>query len=280
VDAIDYAGLFPPASLSLPLAVEEYARSRASEEAWALGRFVVAAARLPELAEALRAAGARDRVLVAATFTSDLESDLASVTAATGDGGILVDTVEFRAPTPEALADALARVPSGLQRFAEWPLDQDPVPFIRLLKLRGAGAKFRTGGIVPEAIPAVAELLRGLDPAVRAGVPFKCTAGLHHPWRGRYRLTYEASSPEAVMHGYLNVMLAVAALVGGQGIAVARQILEDDDPSHLVVHAEGLGWKDILFDRAALRALRRRGLRSFGSCSFREPMDELAALVT
>lgn len=281
VDAIDYAGLFPPAALPMPEAVSEYVRCRSSEDAWALGRLVVPAARLAELAETLRAVDpAPDRLLVAATFGSDLESDLAAIAGLAGEPALLVDTVEFRAATPESLADSLARVPAGLQRFAEWPLDRDPVPFVRVLKLRGAGAKFRTGGTVAEAIPPVEALVAGLETAVRAGIPFKCTAGLHHPWRGRFRLTYEGGSPEAVMYGYLNVMLAAAALVGGHGTAVARQILEDDDPSHLSLHPEGLGWKDLVFDRAALRALRRRGFRSFGSCSFREPMDELATVLT
>jgi hypothetical protein len=38
---IDYAGLFPPAALSMEDAVRSYARYRDGEYAWALGRFVV-----------------------------------------------------------------------------------------------------------------------------------------------------------------------------------------------------------------------------------------------
>jgi hypothetical protein len=50
--AIDYAGLFPPAQLDMPGAVAEYESYLASSDAWALGRFVVPAARLRELAAA------------------------------------------------------------------------------------------------------------------------------------------------------------------------------------------------------------------------------------
>ena len=39
-------------------------------------------------------------------------------------------------------------------------------------------------------------------------VPFKATAGLHHPVRAPQALTYEADSPRALMHGFLNVLLA------------------------------------------------------------------------
>ena len=49
---VDYAGLFPPAALSMDDAVAEYARWRRSPEAWMLGRFVLPAARLAELGRA------------------------------------------------------------------------------------------------------------------------------------------------------------------------------------------------------------------------------------
>src|SRR5947209_8360818 len=46
---IDYAGLFPPARLSLDLALTTYTHYRRGPDAWMLGRFVCPAARLPEL---------------------------------------------------------------------------------------------------------------------------------------------------------------------------------------------------------------------------------------
>ncbi|HVR41228.1 MAG TPA: hypothetical protein VMU84_19195 [Thermoanaerobaculia bacterium] len=46
---IDYAGLFPPAALSMEDAVRNYARYREGEHAFALGKFVVPAARAHEV---------------------------------------------------------------------------------------------------------------------------------------------------------------------------------------------------------------------------------------
>ena len=46
---IDYAGLFPPAALSMQDAVRNYARYRDGEYAWALGRFVVPKERVAEV---------------------------------------------------------------------------------------------------------------------------------------------------------------------------------------------------------------------------------------
>ncbi|HET6568116.1 MAG TPA: hypothetical protein VFG50_09130, partial [Rhodothermales bacterium] len=47
--AIDYAGLFPPASLDLPRTVRCYAQYYRDSESWMLGRFVVPAQRHDEL---------------------------------------------------------------------------------------------------------------------------------------------------------------------------------------------------------------------------------------
>ena len=49
--AIDYAGLFPPASLSLAEAMASYGRYRTEGDAWALGAFVIPAGRLREFQE-------------------------------------------------------------------------------------------------------------------------------------------------------------------------------------------------------------------------------------
>ncbi|HXA50274.1 MAG TPA: hypothetical protein VNV86_08230 [Candidatus Acidoferrum sp.] len=46
---IDYAGLFPPASLDVPDAVRNYRAYRSGPHAWMLGRFVVPAARVAEI---------------------------------------------------------------------------------------------------------------------------------------------------------------------------------------------------------------------------------------
>ena len=49
--SIDYAGLFPPAALSMPEAVINYATYRTSNYNWLLGRFVVTSSRLAEFFE-------------------------------------------------------------------------------------------------------------------------------------------------------------------------------------------------------------------------------------
>ena len=51
VGLIDYAGLFPPASLDMQPTVETFARDRMGEHEWMLGRLICPATRLEELSE-------------------------------------------------------------------------------------------------------------------------------------------------------------------------------------------------------------------------------------
>ena len=46
---IDYAGLFPPANLSLDAAIENYAQYINSEDSWMLGPFILPVSKLDEL---------------------------------------------------------------------------------------------------------------------------------------------------------------------------------------------------------------------------------------
>ena len=51
---IDYAGLFPPAGLTMTSAVSNYATYRAGDDSWALARFILIASRLEEFENEMR----------------------------------------------------------------------------------------------------------------------------------------------------------------------------------------------------------------------------------
>jgi hypothetical protein len=280
--AIDYAGLYPPAALPMPEAAVRYARYRASDDRWALGRFVVGAEAIEELARARAdlVDGADDRedwplsVLVGA----DPERDAALVARTAHDGsGLRVESVEARTPSghPARLRDAFGAV---REIYAELPASADARPALAELHALGLRAKFRTGGVTAEAIPSAAAVARFLAASVEEEIPFKVTAGLHHPLRGDHPLTYAPDAPRAVMHGWLNVFLAAALLAEGADESDARQMLEERDPASLDIRAAGIAWRGRSVSVAAAERLRARSLASFGSCSFREPLDELASL--
>ena len=90
-----------------------------------------------------------------------------------------------------------------------------PAPLVAAIARRGGRAKMRTGGVTAEAFPTAAQVLRFLRACTEARVPFKATAGLHHPLRAEYRLTYAPDSPRGTMFGFLNVFLTAVLLRHG-----------------------------------------------------------------
>jgi hypothetical protein len=286
--AIDYAGLFPPAQLDMPGAVAEYESYLASSDAWALGRFVVPAARLRELAAAAGDApsnplGSRQgeralSVVLGADLAADVERLRAFCADVNGEGWWRgIDAVELRASTPEAIAQAMRVVPDSVERYVEIPISEDPTPLVRAIAGAGAYAKVRTGGTTTDAFPASDHVARFLATCLREAVPFKATAGLHHPLRGEYPLTYEPGSACGRMYGFLNVFLATAFLAAGLDEAEARVLLDESDPNAVTFNRTEAVWRShrLPLDRLAES---RRFLTSFGSCSFREPIDDLTAL--
>ena len=80
------------------------------------------------------------------------------------------------------------------------------------------------------------------------------------------------------MYGHLNVFLAAAAIAQGLSDDDACQLLEERDPSSIVATDEALVWRGHTFSAEHLVRMRVRVAVSFGSCSFREPVDELRSL--
>jgi hypothetical protein len=281
---VDYAGLFPPAALSLDAAVAEYARWRRSPEAWMLGRFVAPAARLVELGRAADAAvpgpGAGEPWRVSALVGADVHGDAARVSSwnVSHSGRATVDSIEVKAASPQEAETALDALPLAVAAFVELPLDADLRGLLTTLKRRGARAKVRTGGVVPEAIPEPADVARFLVACAAESVPFKATAGLHHPVRSDQALTYEGSSPRATMHGFLNVFGAAALAREGLTLDEIEAVLREDDPAAFRLDDAGLDWRGLRVTTDALAAARRDFAFSFGSCSFAEPVADLRAL--
>ena len=115
--AIDYAGLFPPAGLSMPEAVINYATYKNSNYNWMLGRFIVTAARLDEFHESAREFISRDggeawriSVVVGETVVETIHA-IKDFNASYGPG-IICDTVEIKADSAGAIENAAASLPS------------------------------------------------------------------------------------------------------------------------------------------------------------------------
>ena len=136
----------------------------------------------------------------------------------------------------------------------------------------------RTGGLTPDAIPSAAELAGFLLRCGGARIPFKATAGLHHPIRSVRALTYDLESPRAPMHGFLNVFAAAAFAWNGMDRGHVEELLEERDAAALEFTDEALIWNDHLVTTEQIEEARREFAHSFGSCSFEEPVTELRDL--
>ncbi len=106
-----------------------------------------------------------------------------------------------------------------------------------------------------------------------AHVPWKATAGLHHPLR-----SCESSVPKRAF-GFLNVFVA-GVLASTHQLSAARllPILGETSISSLKCTDSALQWRDLRATTAEIQRARRDSLISFGSCSFEEPCDGLQAL--
>lgn len=282
---VDYAGLFPPASLAMEDAVAEYAAHRAEDAEWALGRFVLPAARLEEFESVAGAIvpreGSRSWAL-SALGASDLEEDIGRIEAFNArhsdarDGAVLVDTVEIKTNSVRDVTRAAELLDRRFDTYMEVPVVEDPADLIGAIATTRAKAKIRTGGVTADAFPTGAQMVRFIARCVAHEVSFKATAGLHHPWRGEYRLTYAADAATGTMFGFLNVLLAVAALHHGQSESDSLRLLEERHASAATFDDAGVRWGDMRLPLGALERARER-MTAFGSCSFREPVADLQA---
>jgi len=283
---VDYAGLFPPASLDMPTAISDYAEHRDGPHAWALGRFILPAARLEEFQLAgtpfFPREGTRSWAL-SALLGSDLEEDVERIERFNTDhrnaraGAVLVDTVELKTYSEHDVARASERLDRRFDTYMEIPIAEDPAELVDAISETTAKAKIRTGGVTPDAFPSSAHIVRFMKRCIDRGVRFKATAGLHHPLRAEYRLTYAADAPKGMMYGFLNVLLAVAALRALLGEETAAALLEERSAASLSFDERGVRWRGRDLPMEILERARD-SMTSFGSCSFRDPVDDLRAM--
>ncbi|HET8770834.1 MAG TPA: hypothetical protein VFM71_07620 [Gemmatimonadaceae bacterium] len=283
---MDYAGLFPPAALEMEDAVARYARYVGSDERWMLGRFILPVARLDEF---VAAAGARVADLTAREPAQPWRlsvlagpDDAAAIEKFNRDaspaGRWVIDTVETKAADIETIWRLATAFDAHHTVFVEVPVVEDPTPLIGELALRGLRAKIRTGGVTPDVFPSPEQVMRFLTACARLSVPFKATAGLHHPLRGQYGLTYESNTARGTMYGFLNVFLAAVLLFDGTDESELLPLLEEGDAAAIEVHADSLSWRGHSVSTEEIARARASFAVSFGSCSFEEPVADLAAL--
>ena len=238
---VDYAGLYPPAGLSLDETTRNYECYLRSTENWMLNRLILPLSKIGEVIP-----GPEWRVSLLADKPPGVLPDV-------------VEVIETKSPTV-----------FELPVYREMPLAD----------IRQGYAKIRTGGTTPDAIPDVATVAQFLIEAADRHLPFKATAGLHHPIRKEQPLTYAADSPRGVMHGFINVFVAAAFAWNSttQARQIVEEILAETDPGTFHFADDHVSWKGERVRTKQVADARQNFAHSFGSCSFEEPVADLKAL--
>jgi hypothetical protein len=290
--AIDYAGLFPPANLELGPALRNYAEYVRHPDAWMLGPFILPLAEFDaaarglsqfDSAHPLRISALGPRTDDASAFHQSLSAAVDSIAAFRAASGTAVSIEQFEMPLPADVdADGLKAIRSSLgasQFKTFWEAKGNAARVIELIAENNRtaagpklGFKLRTGGITAEAFPSPVEVAAVLAAAGNQNVPIKFTAGLHHP----VRLFHE--SVETKMHGFLNVLGAgVLALEHNWNESEITGMLENEDPASFSFSDDFFAWREWEIGTDRIRA-HREMVTSLGSCSFDEPRDDLRAL--
>lgn len=276
---VDYAGLFPPAALPMDAAVRNYGAYRQSARRDMLARFVLPAGRLDEFLHVVSRLESQtdDGPWPLSVLASP--ADAVAISAFNRNHGRRwrVDTIEAKASTPAEVA-ALAQAFSGYTVYVEIPVVEDPTVLVQAIGAAHLRAKIRTGGVTADAFPEPDAVLRFLSECVQRQVPFKATAGLHHPLRGEYPLTYAPDAAHGTMYGFLNVFLAATLMHAGHEPPTLLALLEERDTGSIVADANGISWRGLHASAAQVAQARARFAGSFGSCSFDEPVQDLTAL--
>jgi hypothetical protein len=282
-EVIDYAGLFPPSQLSMAEAVMNYAGYRNTDYSWMLGRFVTPVSRLEEFYE------------IAQQFTPKKGEEPWRLSGLAGEDiyetikavknfnamrpGFVCDALEVKANTVSKIENTVSYLPEGIDAYFEIARNNMLGELVSALAFKKQRAKIRTGGVRGEDFPSSKEIIRFVRTCLAANVPFKATAGLHHPIRCFKPLTYAKNAPKGTMHGFINVLIMTAFAGESYRVGFLEEIMEEEFEEVFTFDEGGVRWRDEYFlDNEHLDLVRRKGMIAFGSCSFDEPVEDLRAL--
>lgn len=265
----DDAAVFPPGNVPLPVAIADHARHGQAWYAATVGPLVVPAARIEEVAEYAQislqlAITARlgdpglDQHIAVATDHAQLEVRAVELVIPSSPDGKSADE------SVAAVAEVVAALGTSTDVFVEDPDHSTAVLDTLASEPTRMMVKLRTGGVVASAFPSETQLGRWIADCAERGLPFKCTAGLHHAVR------HAESDSGFEHHGFLNVILAAGAALDGAPVADLVEVLSLRDRAAVVDQVAQ-------FSQSALADIRERFV-SFGTCSVDEPIDDLVAL--
>lgn len=283
----DYAGLYPPANLTLRAAVEEYTDLLDGPCEWLVNNFISPADRLQELeAEGLELGLFEDGEPLGIVATLKESPDLSPGEQTAGLAKVLKSSTWLEAIAVEAALPqgekALAWL-KPLKRLGQelevpvmlelgWNRDIAPLMEEAILTWEDFGFKARMGGLSGKDTPSSAQAAAFIAECRDMESPFKFTAGLHSPLRHHDPLL------GGERHGFLNVLGAsLAAVCGDASREEIAHILDYQGAGAFAFGEGSLVIGGATFTLEDLEALSEACF-GIGSCSIQEPYDGLVRL--
>lgn len=277
-EIIDYAGLFPPSQVPMQTAVKNFADYLKGENSWMLGRFIVPFKRFDEfIDEGEKHFTKKNPWRVSLLVNNNLAKSLKRIDDFNSqfDGRAKIDTLEIKVKEASEITDAAKILPADFRTYFEIPPSDVLTSFLTALAITKHGAKLRAGGITVDAFPSTDAIIKFMRICIAANVPFKATAGLHHPLRCVKPLTYEPEPPIGAMNGFLNLFLSACILRQDLNNATVHRLMNDPEAASFSFGEDEITWGNQTVPLQTLSLTRMKNALSFGSCSFLEPIEDL-----
>ncbi|WP_138432040.1 hypothetical protein [Fodinibius saliphilus] len=311
---IDYAGLFPPADLSLDTAIRKYSMYRKIDDSWMLSRFIMPGWQLDELkpyGEELFQEGEpfAFSVLGKGTETvSDYQEHLEELIDvlqrfhATHGDRVTTDILEIKLPREAVFAyddkllaeiytetlermDSSASTPNEI--FFEGYFDKNwkkevglAIEMLHSVNADFDGANVKQGAFKLRCGGVKADMFPSVEQVAFAlNKVREQNIAIKCTAGLHHPIRHYADSVNTKMHGFLNVfggaMLSYAHDLSNNQL---EEIIRDEDPDRFSFDDEGFYWNDLKVSTKEIAELRDVALISYGSCSFDEPREDLEQL--
>jgi hypothetical protein len=265
----------------MSVAVQNFDNYLRSEFSWMLGRFVVPVVQLKEFSKYAKPFMDGEYLWKLSILASDdLVETLRLIERfnKTNEGTATIDSLEIKVTKASEITAASKSIPSGINAYFEFPQEDILTDFITALAITKQRAKIRTGGLTHDAFPSTDAIIKFMRMCVAANIPFKATAGLHHPLRCVKPLTYEANSPVGTMNGFLNLFLSACLLRQNLNTPAVHRLMSETDGENFKFNEDGVDWATENISINTIALSRQKNAISFGSCSFTEPIEDLQQL--
>ncbi|MFW9779157.1 MAG: hypothetical protein ACFFE8_09920, partial [Candidatus Heimdallarchaeota archaeon] len=135
------------------------------------------------------------------------------------------------------------------------------------------GFKIRTGGETKTSIPSVEFVSRVIYDCGKLDIPFKATAGLHHPLR------HPNTGSDQISHGFINLIgAAVLNYENELTLETIQKIIETEDANDFIFDNGEFRWNNCAVSEVKIAEARQKTFISFGSCDFDDPRLDLKKL--